>query len=81
MTKERTHLNIRKKVIQKISVNPRYYAKVKKGRERKDENMGSPQGGGRGKEDSAEVVGEGYIQRQDGEAMLGRDGSCNALRF
>ena len=41
MTKERTHLNIRKKVIQKITVNPRYYAKVKKGRERKDENMGS----------------------------------------
>lgn len=28
MTKERTHLNIRKKVIQKITVNPRYYAKM-----------------------------------------------------
>ena len=28
MTKERTHLNIRKKVIKKITVNPRYYAKM-----------------------------------------------------
>lgn len=28
MTKERTHLNIRKKVIQKITVNPHYYAKM-----------------------------------------------------
>lgn len=30
---------------------------VKKGRERKDENMGSPQGCGRGKEDPEKVVG------------------------
>lgn len=28
MTKEQTHLDIRKKVIQKITVNPRYYAKM-----------------------------------------------------
>ena len=28
MTKERTHLDIRKKVIKKITVNPRYYAKM-----------------------------------------------------
>lgn len=28
MTKERTHLNIRKKVIKKITVNPRYYVKM-----------------------------------------------------
>ena len=28
MTKERTHLNIRKKVIKKITVNPHYYAKM-----------------------------------------------------
>ena len=28
MTKERTHLNIRKKVVKKITVNPRYYAKM-----------------------------------------------------
>ena len=28
MTKERTHLNIRKKVIKKVTVNPRYYAKM-----------------------------------------------------
>lgn len=30
MTKERTHLDIRKKVIPKITVNPRYYAKMSK---------------------------------------------------
>lgn len=30
MTKERTHLNIRKKVIKKITVNPRCYAKMSK---------------------------------------------------
>lgn len=42
--------------------------------------MGSTESGRRREKDSAEVVGEGYIQRQDGETMLGRDGSCNALR-
>ena len=43
---------------------------VKKGRERKDENMASPQGSGRGKEDPEKVLDEGGVQRQGGEVTF-----------
>lgn len=51
-----------------------------KERKRKNENIGSTESGRRREKDSAEVVGEGYIQRQGGEAMLGRDGTSNLQR-
>lgn len=43
---------------------------IKKGRERNDENLGSPQGCGRGKENPAKVLAEGSVQHQGGEVTL-----------